>query len=250
MKTVRPVHVLLILASACGGAESASVRGAFPVSEPDVAEQPPVQVVCPQVPAPAAIASPRRGHRVVVTVYDYRSLDPIAGVQVELSHAQTCNRNDGCRPTHRHPPRQLAMRLVTDAQGQATFRTPDLDYGYAIPQQDVPGYLTFSSNYDLGAQRCHDPVIRRESRDGRTLAFDLYLVPERLLSIRTREEAVAAAHRNGALNDWLREHGDAVMTVRGGGTVWQVGYGYGSQLKRLIRINAFDGTTAVIGRWN
>ena len=186
----------------------------------------------------------------MITVRDYRSLDPVPGVRVRLSHAQTCTRNGGCRPTHDHPARQLALEGVTNARGELSLSTPDLNYGYYVPEHNVPGYLNFSSHYNLGRQRCHALAIERRSRDGRTLAFDLYLVPERVLAVRTREEAIAAAHQNSELSAWRRGHADAVLTVRGGGSAWQVGYGYGDRLKRLVRINAFDGTTAVIGRWN
>jgi hypothetical protein len=206
---------------------------------------------CPTVPkVPAEAVGPQGGTAVVVTVSDYLSLAPLAGVRVDIFHGDICTRHGGCRPSHPHPADQLHMFATTDNQGRVTFAVPDLEYSMHIPEQPVPGYLTYSTIYNMGKQKCHELTIDRHSANRRIIVFDRFLVPERMLTIRTRDDAIAAAMQDQELVTWLRDHQDAKMTVRGEGSSWQVGFGYGDRFKRLVHVNAFDGSAAMLGRWN
>jgi hypothetical protein len=203
----------------------------------------PLPAHCPVLPkGPVAVLPGGGGHRVVVTVRDYITLAPLAGVAVEVSHKQRCSQHRPCRPTHAHPASQLRLRAVTDMRGRVVFPTPDLSYGLSLSGQKLPGYLNFSSSYDLGAKRCHPLLDRRRDHRRRTLSFDAYLVPTSLLEIRTRQQAIDAAHRDSELAHWRRAHPNAVMTVRGGGSAWQVFFGDGKRRLRSVHINAFDGS--------
>lgn len=144
------------------------------------------------------------------------------------------------------------MTAKTDKQGRAIFRVPDIDYTVQLPHgQVVPGYLTFSSNYDLGTQKCHSLLIEKRSPDERILAYEAYVIPEGMRAIRTEDQAFAAAMQNQELRQWLSEHPEAErMQVRDKISAWDVGFGHAGQSRRLVQVNAFDGTSFVLGRWN
>jgi hypothetical protein len=186
----------------------------------------------------------------MVTVSDYLSLAPIADVRVNIFHGELCNRNSGCKPSHPHPEAQLKMTGKTDALGRAIFQVPDLEYGVFIPEDPIPGHLPFSSIYNMGKQKCHELSSERRSANGRAIVFVGFLVPEEMLAIRTQDDAIAGAMQLGELVTWLRDHRDATITVRGKGSSWDVGFGYDNRFKRLVLVNAFDGSAAMLGRWN
>src|SRR6185503_314497 len=85
---------------------------------------PPPAHACPRPPSLDAVQGTLAGvyggatygggngrSRFVVTVSDYLTLAPIAGVPVVIDHnSGPCNRNSGCRPMHPHPPLLLSMR--------------------------------------------------------------------------------------------------------------------------------------------
>jgi len=210
---------------------------------------------CPTLPdVPAASLGSRSGKTIVVSVSDYFSLAPVSAVVVHIVHHENCTRGlpGGCRPSHPHPASQLRMNTKTDKQGRAIFRVPDLDYDVQLPHDQVmPGYLTFSSIYDLGTQKCHPLAIEKRSPDERTLTYEAYVIPEGMRAIRTEDQAFAAAMQNQELRQWLPEHPEAErMHVRDKIAVWDVGFGNAGQTRRVVHVNAFDGTSFVIGRWN
>ncbi len=142
------------------------------------------------------------------------------------------------------------MTATTNKQGRMSLNVPDVDYRMEIPTtHKSAGYLTYSSIYDLGSQKCHDLLIERKSANGRILAFDAYLVPESMRAIQNQDQALAAAHQNRELMDWLRNHQDATMTIRDKIATWDVGFGYENRFKRLVQVNAFDGSTHMLGKW-
>ncbi len=229
-------------------------RGGDATQQKDGIRQGPVAIPkrhgCPSVPPGPLVPLPTGvGYRIVLTVFDYLTLKPVAKVPVQLTHDKTCNMDRRCHYTHTHPESELQLSKVTGESGRVVFRVPDLSYGYYLPPNDVSGYLTFSAYYKLGSKECHPLVGKHYSKDSRTLGFDVFLVPTSMLAVRNREEAIEAAHRNTELAAWRRSNPDAELTVTGGGTAWQVGYGYGTRLKRLVNVNAFDATTGIIGRW-
>lgn len=206
---------------------------------------------CPAVAPPdASRLGAARSTRYVVEVLDYTTLRPLAGVEVKIAHQQTCNRNSGCKPTHAHPAAQLGMAKRTDARGRAIFVVPDLDYGFHLPGPAPAGYLGHSTTYDLGAKRCHELVAEAGDGGPRTKYTVTYLVPETLLAVTTDAQATQIADAHPEIVPWLQANPGFVRVVRGGGSAWQVGYGLDSKtFKRLVHINAFDGTAGILGRW-
>lgn len=241
--------------------ESASLPVATPPPPPPspiaslLAAIPPPPIIpprtCPKVPNAATnVAIPKGQHAFIVTVSDYLSLAPIADVRVNIFHGDVCTRNGGCKPSHPHPPDQLKMTGKTDASGRVEFQIPDLEYDVFIPEDPVPGYLPFSTTYNMGKRACHDLSREKRSANGRAIVFDGFFVPDRMLTIHTQDDAIAGAMQLEELVPWIRDHQDAAMTVRGGGSSWEVGFGYNTQFKRLVLVNAFDGSAAMLIRWN
>jgi hypothetical protein len=206
---------------------------------------------CPSLPnGPIAALPTGGGHRIVVTVFDYMTLAPLPGVPVTLKHNQRCSQHRPCEPTHAHPKVLLNLKAMTNKRGRVVFRTPDLAYRQPhISSHNLPSYLNYSSHYTLGAKQCHRLVKKHRGRARGTLGYDIFLVPKSMLEIRTRQEAIAAAHRNPEFAAFRKANPDAPMTVRGGGSAWQVRYARGNRLKLQAHINAFDGNTQVSGRW-
>lgn len=185
-------------------------------------------------------------------VLDYVDSHPISGIEIRLSEDQICYRNTGCRPAREHPEHLRMLTLRTDADGRAVFHLPDRSYGYYVPEHGRDDYIMFSGHYRLGKRERH-PLVREEKPSMNEHSYTLYLVPRSLLMVRTREQALEIANANPELAEWLAAQPDRnrlSITVRGGGTTWQVGYGRGGRLKRQVHINAFDGTSSVNGRWN
>lgn len=226
-------------------AQSSSVR-------PSPAPPAPPAFACPPAPDHDATA-PRAARKptIVVDVLDYATGRGIAGVTVQLHHDATCTRNDGCRPTHAHPPGQLDIKRRTDAKGRATFAVPDLDYGFHVLAPSPAGYLDYSSIYALGAKQCHElstpaPPFDRRSNVKRWVAS---LVPSTLLTVTTPAQAIALAEALPEIQAWRATHPGVTPTARGGGAAWQVVWAVGDRAKRQVHVNAFDGAAAVSGRW-
>lgn len=174
----------------------------------------------------------------------------MANVRVNVFHGDVCMRDAGCKPSHPHHDEQLKMTGKTDTQGRIVFAVPDLDYAVVIPEEPVPSHLPFSSDYNMGQQKCHELSHERRSVNGRALIFDGYLVPETMLAIRTQEDAIAGAMQLEELVSWLRDHKNISMTVRGGGHSWEVGFGEVNRFKRLVLVNGFNGAASMLGRWD
>jgi hypothetical protein len=207
---------------------------------------------CPQLPQrPLNVPTPGNGPAVIVNVFDYLSLAPIADVQVNLFHGDVCTRNTGCKPSHPHPENQLKMTGKTDAQGQIVFQVPDLDYSSFIPENPIPGHLPFSPDYNLGSQKCHDLFHERRTGNGKALVLEKYVIPESMLAIRTQEDAIDNALQLEELITWLRQHQDVTMTVRRrGGDFWEIGFGHNDRFQRLVLVNGFNGSASMLGRWD
>ncbi len=206
---------------------------------------------CPTVPDPAAAPPPpSRKPRIIVEVVDYLTGKPLPGVTVQITHDQTCTRDAGCTPTHRHRAGMLAMAKKTDARGRATFAVPDLDYGFHVSGPVPSGYLDYSSVYQLGAQACHE-LVREVPRRGRepTRRTIASLVPATMLTVTTPDQAIAIAEAVGEIQTWRASHPGITPTARGGGSAWQVVWAVGDRAKRQVHVNAFDGSASVSGRW-
>jgi hypothetical protein len=225
-----------------------------PSPSPSLTPPPPpprTAFACPPVPdyarsAPRASRTPT----IVVDVHDYLTGKGIPGVTVMIHHQETCTRNDGCTPTHAHPPAVLRPRAKTDATGRATFRVPDLDYGgFYLEGTPPPGYLDWSSIYNLGAKQCHELSTPAEPFSGSTKRWVATLVPTSMLDITTDAQALAIAEAIPEIQQWLTSHRGIMPIVRGGGTAWQVIWAVGDRAKRQVHVNAFDGTASVTGRW-
>jgi len=202
---------------------------------------------CPKLPKPPLnVPTPGNGPAVIVNVYDYLSLAPIANVPVKIFHGDVCLGEGRCKPSHPHPDELLKMTGKTDARGQAVFPVPDLDYSSFIPPDPIAGYLPFSADENLGPQMCHPLVHERRTSNGKALVIDKYLIPVSMMAIQTKEDAIDNALQLEELVSWLREHQDAAITVRGGGSSWEVGFGYNNQFNRHVLVNGFTGNAMML----
>lgn len=190
--------------------------------------------------------TPGNSPAVIVHVFDYLTLAPIAGVSVQIFHGDICLGAAGCKPSHPHPEDQLKMIGLTDAQGQAIFPVPDLEYSSFIPEDPIPGHLRFDADYNLGAQKCHPLLHERRSGNGKALIIEKYLIPQSMLAIQNKDDALGNAMQLEELVAWMRDHQDAAITVRGGGDSWEVGFGYDNQFKRLVLVNGFSGRATML----
>lgn len=234
-----------------------AIANAEPPPPPSIKEllahPPPAPVMpartCPKLPPISnKVAVPGKESAVIVTVMDYLSLAPIADVRVNLFHGSVCFGEKGCKPSHPHPDEQLKMTGKTDAEGKIIFQVPDLDYAVVIPDEPVPGHLPFSSDYNLGTQKCHELQHEWRSINGRALLSNSYFIPETMLAVRTKEDAIASAFQIPELIAWLRNHQDEQMIVRGGGSSWDVGFGTERNFKRMALVNVFNGSAVMLGR--
>jgi len=194
--------------------------------------------------------------RFVVVVADYATHKPLAGVPVDVTHNMgTCTRNGGCKPMHPHPPGMERMHGKTGRDGRVIFNVPDLEYQLWLPPQTLAGYLDYSSTYNMGARACHDLQIQASRVDRGTKYFVVYLVPTSLLAVKRQDQAIALAQAVPEIQSWLADHAQYPyrLSVTGGPpsspTMWQVRWGTDKVLKRLVYVNAFDGTASVGGRW-
>ncbi|MBW2528621.1 MAG: hypothetical protein JRI23_30890 [Deltaproteobacteria bacterium] len=222
-----------------------------PRPSPRPAPQPTLPSHCPTLPKGPLTAMPGGpGNRIVVTVFDYVTLAPLAGVKVTVKHKQRCSQHRPCRPTHPHPKALLEMESTTNRRGRVIFHSPDQSYGQPhLPVPNVPGYLNYSSHYNLGAKQCHELVRKHRGPSRGTVGYDIFLVPTSMLTIKTRQEAIDAAHRHPEITAFRRANPHATLIARGGGSAWQVGYAIGDRFKIRTHINAFDGHVQVSGRW-
>jgi hypothetical protein len=204
---------------------------------------------CPKLPKPPLnVPTPGNGSAVIVNVYDYLSLAPIANVTVKIFHGDVCLGEGRCKPSHPHPEDQLKMFGKTDAQGQAVFPVPDFEYSSFIPPDPIAGYLPFSADENLGPQMCHPLVHERRTSNGKALVIDKYLIPLSMLAIQTKEDAIDNALQLDELVTWLRDHQDAAITVRGGGSAWELGFGYNNQFNRHVLVNGFTGIATMLAK--
>lgn len=195
------------------------------------------------------MATPENKFAVIVHVADYLSLAPIPNVEVRIFHGSVCMGEAGCKPSHPHPENQLKMVATTDANGEAIFQVPDLDYSSFIPEDPIPGHLPFDADYNLGALKCHPLFHERRTGNGKALVIEKYLIPRSMMAIQNDGEAIDNAFQLEELITWLRAHQDAEMDVRVRGSSWEVLFGYKKQTKRLVLVDGFNGAAMMLLRF-
>ena len=208
-------------------------------------------------------------YSLVITLQDFVSQQPIAGVKLTVSEIISCQRYP--QPATEQYlgaecPQPLKFDATTDANGKAAFGLPNSKF--SLDSFEVNNYLQFplsltggysssvfedcvkSLYFIIMNNRCTAVSTETVSQDEKTKTILIRVIPKSLIKIKTQEQAVATARQISEIQSWLAGHSVADVKATEGNGIWEVGWSVGGRLKRLVWINALDGYAVVEGRWS
>jgi len=181
-----------------------------------------------------------------VSLLDHRTNKPIVGQLVALTEPQACTRaaHGGCTPDH---PRRVTAR--TDKSGVARFK---VGADWQLEEVRVAGFLTACPHHDLIETETRHKLFVDSSTDhpgatNRRIACRL--VSKAALVVTRPADAIARASQIQEIADWLRSHRNLATTAELVGIEWDVSWGDGDVMKRLVYVDALDGHAQVGGGW-
>ncbi len=204
-----------------------------------------------------------------IILRDYSDSLPIKNIEIIVVESQSCtNCSKACedcskeagptKPAHREEPyiyypkdpREFKSR--TNDRGEATFNLPPPRTDYVTAAIQVPEYFGWPNEllerkYKITRDSSYHETVDRREYLKRILRINL--IPLKMVVIRNETQAIRASKENNEIKTWLKNNPGAVITCKNNGLNWQVGYGYENRYKRLVLIDALDGSAQIIGRW-